>query len=192
MEKYADGARKVLDELLQALAEALSLDKRAFSRYFDQESSEINVRINYYPPSPDPTSTLGITAHSDPSALTLLAQFESSNGLQMFKDEQWFTVHWPCNTLLVNVGDLMEIMSDGILKSPWHRVATQSELDRFSVALFYNPPPGVEIGSVQDGMYARGGYKKVVVKEYIENSYRVSPAPCKAIMFAKETNDNPV
>lgn len=152
MEKYADGARKVLDELLQALAEALSLDKRAFSRYFDQESTEIDVRINYYPPSPDPTSTLGITAHSDASALTLLTQFESSNGLQIFKDDQWFTVHWPCNTLLVNVGDLLEIMSDCILKSPWHRSATQSELYRFSVALFYTPAPGVEIGPVQDGM----------------------------------------
>ncbi|XP_075493762.1 protein LATERAL BRANCHING OXIDOREDUCTASE 1-like isoform X1 [Primulina tabacum] len=193
MEKYADGARKILDELLQALAEALSVDKRAFSQYFDQETTEINVRINYYPPSPDPTSTLGITAHSDASALTLLTQFESSNCLQIFKDDQWFTVHWPCNTLLVTVGDLMEIMSDGILKSPWHRAATQSEVDRFSVALFYTPPPGVEIVPVQDGMHARGGYKKVVVKEYIENSYRVNPAPCKrAIMFAKEANNNPV
>ncbi|XP_073146849.1 protein SRG1-like [Henckelia pumila] len=182
MEKYADGARKTLDELLQALAEASSVDKRAFSQYFDQESSEINVRINYYPPSPDPTSTLGITAHSDASALTLLTQFESSNGLQIFKDDQWFTVHWPCNTLLVTIGDLMEIMSNGIFKSPWHRAASQSQLDRFSVALFYNPPAGVEIGPVQDGMY-----KKVVVSEYIENLYKVSPAPCKqAIMFAKE------
>ncbi|KZV38837.1 hypothetical protein F511_32404 [Dorcoceras hygrometricum] len=187
MEKYAEGAREILDELLQALAEALSLDRRAFSQYFDHESSEINVRINYYPPSPNPASTLGITAHSDASSLTLLTQFESSNGLQIFKDDRWFTVQWPCNTLLVNIGDLMEIMSNGVLRSPWHRAATQSEVERFSVALFYNPPGGIEIEPMQDGICGGGGYRKVVAREYIENYHKVSPAPYKQpIMFAKE------
>lgn len=185
IEKFVKAGRELLDELLQALAEAISLDTRSFSRYFDPKTSEINVRINYYPPCPRPDLTLGIVPHSDGSALTLLTQFGSSNGLQVFKDSQWITVPWPCNSLLVNLGDFIEIMSNGRLKSSWHRAATQSDMDRFSVALFYNPPARVEIGPVKDGESIEE-YKKVVVEEYLKHYYKVSPTDTKeVIMFAK-------
>ncbi|KAK6143615.1 hypothetical protein DH2020_023963 [Rehmannia glutinosa] len=189
IEKYVKAAREVLDELLQALAEAISLDKGAFSQYFDQKSSEINVRVNYYPPCPRPDLALGITPHTDGSALTLLLQFESSNGLQVCKDNQWLTVPWPCNTLLVNLGDFIEIMSNGRLKSSWHRAMTQSDTDRFSVALFYIPPAQMEIGPVKDGEPIDEEYKKVVVGEYLKHFYKVNPTATKeAIMFAKRAD----
>ncbi|KAK6120998.1 hypothetical protein DH2020_045268 [Rehmannia glutinosa] len=161
IEKYVKAAREVLDELLQALAEAISLDKGAFSQYFDQKTSEINC------------------PHT-------LAPFESSNGLQVCKDNQWLTVPWPCNTLLVNLGDFIEIMSNGRLKSSWHRAVTQSDTDRFSVALFYIPPAQLEIGPVKDGEPIDEEYKKVVVGEYLKHFYKVNPTATKeAIMFAK-------
>ncbi|PIN19768.1 Iron/ascorbate family oxidoreductase [Handroanthus impetiginosus] len=185
IEKYVKATRKLMNELLQALAKAISLDKQSFSQYFNPNTSEINVRVNYYPPCPRPDLALGITPHTDASALTLLMQFESSNGLQVFKDDHWLTVPWPCNTLLVNLGDLMEIMSNGRLKSPWHRVMTQSEMGRSLIALFYNPPAQVEIGPVK-GEEAMEEYKKVVVKEYLKHFYKVSPTASKvAIMYAK-------
>lgn len=84
MEKYVKVARQVLDELLQALAEAISVDKRSF----DPKTSEINVRVNYYPICPCPDLTMGIVSHTDASALTLLTQFGSENGLKLFKDNQ--------------------------------------------------------------------------------------------------------
>ncbi|KAI3448192.1 hypothetical protein Pfo_004857 [Paulownia fortunei] len=185
IEKYVKAAREVLDELLQALAEAISLDRRAFLQYFDPEMSEINVRVNYYPPCPRPDLALGITPHTDASALTLLMQFGSSNGLQVFKDSQWLTVPWPSNTLLVNMGDLIEIMSNGRLESSWHRAVTQSDTDRFSVALFYNPPAQVEIGPAEDGESIEE-YKKVVVGDYLKHFYKINPTATKeTIMFAK-------
>lgn len=177
-------ARQVLDELLEALAEAISVDKRSFTQYFDPETSEINVRINYYPICPRPNLTMGIVPHTDASALTLLTQFGSENGLQLYKDNQWVTVPWPCNTLLVNVGDLTEIMSNGKLNSSWHRVVARPDTDRFSVALFYSPSAQVEIGPVDDGEPIK--YKKVVVGEYLKHLYKVSPTATKeAIMFAR-------
>lgn len=62
IEKYVKAGRDILDELLEALAEAVSLDKRAFLQFLDSELSEINVRVNYYPPCPKPDSTFGIPA----------------------------------------------------------------------------------------------------------------------------------
>lgn len=189
VEKYVKGGRDILDELLEALAEAVSLDKRAFLQFLDSELSEINVRVNYYPPCPKPDSTFGIPPHTDASALSLLIQFESTNGLEVFKDGKWLTVPWQCSTLLVNLGDLVEIMSNGKLKSSWHRAMTRSDTDRFSVALFYNPPAEMEIGPVKDGEYSIEEYKKVVVGEYVNNFYKISPTSTKeaTILFSKIT-----
>lgn len=188
-ETYLLEARKVLDELLQALAEALSLERNGFVKYFDPNNSEINVRVNYYPPCPRPDLALGITPHSDASALTLLMQFDATGGLQVLRDQKWLTVPWPSDALLVNVGDFLEIMSNGRLKSPWHRVVTQMEVERFSVALFYNPPSSAEIvpEPVEDsaGQDGGGGFRKVVVGDYLKHFYEISPTEEKqAIMYA--------
>ncbi|KAL8513807.1 hypothetical protein ACS0TY_013062 [Phlomoides rotata] len=180
IEKYVTACRELLNELLEALAQAISIDSQSFSRYFDPETSEINVRINYYPSCPRPDLTLGLVQHSDASVLTLLNQFGSSNGLQVFKDGQWINVPWPCNTLLVNLGDFIEIMSNGRLKSSWHRAVAQLDTDRASVALFYNPPAQVEIGPVEDEEPIK--YKKIVLEEYLKQFYKSSPTADKGFI----------
>ncbi|KAK6945966.1 Non-hem dioxygenase N-terminal domain [Dillenia turbinata] len=186
VEKYVEEARKVLDELLQALAEALSLEQQTFSQYFDPIESEIKVRINYYPPCPRPDLALGITPHSDASALTLLMQFESGGGLQVYKKNKWVTVPWPQETLLLNIGDLLEIMSNGKFQSPWHRAITQMRAERFSVVLFYNPPSSAEIDPAKAGDKDEVVYKKINVGDYVKNYYKVNPTTNKeAITFAR-------
>lgn len=188
MERYVDEARKVCDDLLQALAEALSLHTHVFLHQFEPNKSELKLRINYYPPCPRPDLAMGLCPHSDASGLTLLMQFEASECLQVLKDERWITVPWPPDTLLVNFGDFMEIMSNGRFISPWHRVlVTQSNVERFSVAVFYNPPPDADIEPIQDEKEDSGKrrYKKVVVSEYLQQFYKLSPTPTKqAILFA--------
>lgn len=80
-------------------------------------------------------------------------------------------------------------MSNGRLKSPWHRVVTQMEVERFSVFVFYNPPSSAEIvpepvvDSVeQDG---GGGFRKVGVGDYLKHFYEISPTEEKqAITYA--------
>ncbi|KAM1106497.1 hypothetical protein ACFX2I_003398 [Malus domestica] len=83
IEQYVHEARTILNDLLEALAEALSLEKHVFLQNFDPKDSEINVRVNYYPPCPRPDHALSLTPHSDTSALTLLMQFNTARGLQV-------------------------------------------------------------------------------------------------------------
>ncbi|XP_050364836.1 protein SRG1-like [Argentina anserina] len=190
IEQYVAEARHIFNDILEALAEAISLERHVFLRNFDPHESEINVRVNYYPPCPRPDQALGLTPHTDASALTLLLQFEAGRGLQVLRDTKWVTVPWPKEAMLVNVGDLLEIMSNGMCKSPWHRVVTQMDVERFSVALFYNPSPQTEIEPIgiralanEDDVEA---YKKVVVGEYLQHFYSISPTVKKqAISFAK-------
>ncbi|XP_076894773.1 protopine O-dealkylase-like [Bidens hawaiensis] len=187
MEKYVEESRKMLDDLLQDLAESLSMDRNAFLQHFEPEQSEIKVRVNYYPPCPRPDLAIGLMPHSDASGLTLLLEFGATGALQVYKGSNWVTLEWPNdNSLLVNIGDLVEIMSNGVLKSVWHQVRTQLDVERFSLVYFYNPPPQCTIGPVVGGSLMEEMYKKVVVEDYVSNFYKVSPATSKeAIMYAK-------
>ncbi|XP_021717142.1 probable 2-oxoglutarate/Fe(II)-dependent dioxygenase [Chenopodium quinoa] len=187
IERYAEEARKLSDEILQALAEALSLEKIAFVKYLDPKTREINVRINYYPPCPKPNSTIGLSPHTDGSVLTLLMQFDTSGGLQvMHKDKKiWLSVPWPTDALLVNAGDFLEIMSNGKVQSSWHRAVTQADSERYSLALFCNPPLSKEIEPVKSDDSSDYEYKKVVVSDYLQHFYKVSPTLSKvAIQYA--------
>lgn len=184
-ESYVEEAKKVCDELLQALAESLSLDKNSFIQYFDPNTREINIRVNYYPPCPEPNLTLSFNPHTDASALSLLVQFSSSGTLQVMHNNKWLTVPWPRDALLVNVGDLLEIMSHGRVKSPWHRVVAQADVERYSVATFFNPPSSIEIEPVKGDTLKGNVYKKVVVSDYLRHVYKISPTTSKeAIKFA--------
>ncbi|KVI10847.1 protein SRG1-like [Cynara cardunculus var. scolymus] len=189
IETYVEKSRKVLDGLLQDLAASLSLDENAFLQYFEPKQSEVKVRVNYYPPCPRPDLAIGIMPHSDASGLTLLLEFGATSGLQVLKDNLWTTLQWPeDNSLLVNIGDLVEIISNGVFKSPWHRVRTQLDVERFSLAYFYNPPAKSEIGPEVGGDSAEVTYKKVVVEDYVSNFYKISPRPSKEAMeYAKLT-----
>lgn len=193
MERYVEEARALMDFLLVALAEALSLQNyHAFLQYFHPQHSEIKVRVNYYPPCPEPHLALGLNPHSDSSALTLLTQFGSSRGLQVLSKDRttWLALAWPQDHMLVIIGDLLEIMSNGIVQSAWHRVVTHKDEERGSIALFYSPPPKTRIQPVDiaedEERGGGGGYKEVVVEDYVRHFYRVTPTMDKvAINFAK-------
>ncbi|RWR73911.1 protein SRG1-like protein [Cinnamomum micranthum f. kanehirae] len=186
MEKYVEEARKICDELLQALAEALGLDTKSFLRYLEPSESIVNVRVNYYPPCPRPDLAMGLTSHSDGSVLTLLAQFGETDGLEVFKEATWVRLAFPPEALVVVVGDFLEIMSNGILQSPWHRAVTHKDKERFSTALFYNPPLQAEIEPVKELRTGEIRYKKVVMGDYLKHYYDVHPCKEKqAIRFAK-------
>lgn len=186
MVRYAEETRIILNDLLQAMSEALSSDKNVFLKNFEPKRSELKIRTNYYPPCPRPDLAVGLTPHSDASGLTLLIQFGAENGLQVLRDQKWMSPIWPEDMLLVNIGDLMEIMSNGSLTSSWHRAITSTNCERFSVAVFYNPPPDAEIEPIQDEKSSDAMYRKVNVREYVEHYYKVSPTVGKeAIMYAK-------
>ncbi|KDP31635.1 hypothetical protein JCGZ_15373 [Jatropha curcas] len=126
------------------MARSLNLEEDSFlKQYEDQEV--MAARFNYYPTCPRPDSVLGVKAHSDGSAITFLLQDKEVEGLQMFKDDQWHRVPIIPHAFVVNAGDQMQIMSNGIFKSPVHRVVTNTETERMSIAVFCIPDSEKEI-----------------------------------------------
>ncbi|XP_068658173.1 1-aminocyclopropane-1-carboxylate oxidase homolog 4-like [Aristolochia californica] len=92
-----------------------------------------------YPHCPQPYLTLGINSHTDPLVLTILLQSEVE-GLQAKIGEDWINIKPMHGALVVNIGDLLQIMSNGVYKSVEHRVVANSNKDsRISIAAFLGP-----------------------------------------------------
>ncbi|KAL5539444.1 hypothetical protein UlMin_044984 [Ulmus minor] len=144
LEEYSVNIKKLTEEISKAMAKSLNLEENSFLNQFGEEST-LKVRFNYYSRCQRPDLVLGLRPHADGTGYTIILQDEVE-GLQTLKDEQWFTIPTISDALLVLMGDQMEIMSNGIFKSPVHRVVTNSETDRLSVAMFYSPDPNKEIG----------------------------------------------
>ncbi|CAI8605383.1 unnamed protein product [Vicia faba] len=98
-----------------------------------------SIKINYYPPCPQPDNVLGLKAHTDSCALTVLFQNNDVEGLQINKDGTWFSVKPLPNAFIVSLGDVMEVMTNGVYKSTTHRAIVNSEKERLSIATFYGP-----------------------------------------------------
>ncbi|XWS13824.1 hypothetical protein CRYUN_Cryun36dG0071700 [Craigia yunnanensis] len=94
-----------------------------------------SIVCHYYPACPRPELTLGVRKHADPGILTLLLQNEIS-GLQVLHEGQWFDVHPIRGGLVVNIGDLLKIISNDKLKSVKHRVTANHVGPRISVPCF--------------------------------------------------------
>ncbi|KAI3473964.1 hypothetical protein Pfo_028538 [Paulownia fortunei] len=103
-----------------------------------EDGSQLMV-VNCYPPCPQPDLTLGMPPHSDYGFLTLLLQDEVK-GLQIQHQDKWVTVQPIPGSFVVNVGDHLEIFSNGRYKSVLHRVLVNSKNYRISVASLHSLP----------------------------------------------------
>ncbi|XP_075651697.1 protein SRG1-like [Castanea sativa] len=137
----------VIEIILTAMARSLDLEDNCFLDQYGKEG-KMNAGFNYYPKCPRPDLVIGIEEHTDAAAITFLLQDNEVEGLQFQKDNQWFKVPIIPEALLVIVGDQAEIMSNGIFKSPVHRVVTNSERERISLAVFCLPGFNEEIGPI--------------------------------------------
>ncbi|KAK1559750.1 hypothetical protein Q3G72_017959 [Acer saccharum] len=147
LEEYSLKTKIVTEIVSKAMAKSLNLEENCFLNQFG-ERSQYQARFNYYSRCQRPDLVLGLKPHADGTGYTTILQDEE--GLQVLKDEQWFTVPKLSEAFLVLLGDQMEIMTNGIFKSPVHRVVTSSERERISVVVFYTPEVNKEFGPEDD------------------------------------------
>ncbi|KAI3771755.1 hypothetical protein L6452_02922 [Arctium lappa] len=149
LDEYSSKIELINEVVLKALARSLNLEENCFLNQYGTNSS-MSARFNYYPPCEWPDKVLGVKPHADGSAITVLLQDKEVEGLQILKDDQWVGVPIVRDALTINVGDQMEIMSNGIFKSPVHRVLINSENERMTVAMFCMPQTEKDIGPEDD------------------------------------------
>nr|QWQ66225.1 Fe(II)/2-oxoglutarate-dependent dioxygenase 1 [Phlegmariurus tetrastichus] len=125
-------------EILRYLASAVKIDPSKLTKHCTGTNS--GLRLNYYPICDRPADTLGLSAHADDDALTILYE-DQVGGLQVQRDNKWFAVKPQPNTLVVNVGDILQVWSNDLYTSVVHRVVVNNQKRRVSAALFLYPEP---------------------------------------------------
>ncbi|KAG0480115.1 hypothetical protein HPP92_010709 [Vanilla planifolia] len=168
-ETYAKHIVNVVDELLRSLSVGMSLEGYALKEALGGDELEYLLKINYYPPCPRPDLALGVVAHTDMSAITLLVPNEVP-GLQVFKDDLWFDVNHVPNALIVHIGDQIEILSNGKYKSVLHRTTVNKDKARMSWPVFVSPPPERIVGPLP-GLVSEENPAKYKTKKFKDYQY---------------------
>jgi gibberellin 2beta-dioxygenase len=71
-------------------------------------SNTCYLRLNHYPPCPEPSGAFGLVPHTDSDFLTVLYQ-DQVGGLQLMKDGRWLNVKPNSDALIINIGDLFQV-----------------------------------------------------------------------------------
>ncbi|XP_004490337.1 protein SRG1-like [Cicer arietinum] len=144
LDTYCLELKKVCITIIKHMEKALKVEPNEMVELFDDLSQ--SMRLNYYPPCPQPENVIGLNPHSDAGALTILLQANDIEGLQIRKDGQWIPIKPITNAFVINVGDISEILTNGIYRSIEHRATVNSKKERISIATFHRPQRNKVIG----------------------------------------------
>ncbi|OIW11314.1 hypothetical protein TanjilG_20463 [Lupinus angustifolius] len=144
---YAEETKHLFLTIMEAILESLGIKESNKEEETegkdnilkDFENCSHMMVANFYPPCPEPNLTLGMPPHSDYGFLTLLLQDEVE-GLQIQFQGKWVTIQPIPNAFIVNVGDHLEIFSNGKYKSVLHRVLVNEMKSRVSVTSLHSLP----------------------------------------------------
>ncbi|PWA65801.1 2-oxoglutarate (2OG) and Fe(II)-dependent oxygenase superfamily protein [Artemisia annua] len=186
VETYSTEIRKLCKHLLQFIALSLGLNGNVFEEMFGESVQAI--RMNYYPACPRPDLVLGLSPHSDGSALTVLQQGKGNAvGLQILKNNTWVPIQPVPNALVINIGDTVEVLTNGRYKSSEHRAVTHKQKDRLSIVTFYAPSYDIEIGPMPEMVDERSPskYRRYNHGEYSRHYVTNKLQGKKTLDFAK-------
>ncbi|THU65092.1 hypothetical protein C4D60_Mb01t21150 [Musa balbisiana] len=140
MREFATGLEKLAERLLDLLCENLGLEEGYLKNaFYGSKGPNFGTKVSNYPPCPRPELIHGLRAHTDAGGIILLFQDDRVSGLQLLKDGQWIDVPPMHHSIVVNLGDQLEVITNGKYKSVLHRVLARSDGNRMSIASFYNP-----------------------------------------------------
>lgn len=171
VELYSTELQKVGDEIFANMSLLMGMERESLKDIHGV--MKLGIRMNYYPSCARPDLVLGVSPHSDASSLTLLLQDDEITGLQIKHKGIWVPVKPIPNALVVNIGDVMEVLSNGVYRSVEHRAVTNQENPRISIATFFIPEDELEIGplgSMVDEAHRPRMYKKVKYIDYLRHT----------------------
>ncbi|XP_031497635.1 gibberellin 3-beta-dioxygenase 1-like [Nymphaea colorata] len=145
IEEYETEMKHFAERLMELILSSLGLrkDDVEWAKNGFEHTNGV-LQMNSYPMCPQPTTAMGLAAHTDSSVMTLLYQ-TSIAGLQVMKDGHWITVPPIPGAMVINLGDLLHILSNACFTAPLHRALVSQTHHRLSFAYFWGPPADTNV-----------------------------------------------
>jgi len=110
MKQFALELEKLAEHLLDLLCENLGLEKGYLKKvFYGSKGPNFGTKVSNYPPCPTPDLIKGLRAHTDAGGIILLFQDDKVSGLQLLKDDQWIDVPPMRHSIVINLGDQLEV-----------------------------------------------------------------------------------
>ncbi|KAL4581587.1 hypothetical protein LXL04_006110 [Taraxacum kok-saghyz] len=185
--EYLKTCDLVVKTLLKLLIKGLGIPTlHEINEPFLMGSKRIN--LNYYPVCPNPELSIGASGHSDVSTLTVLLQDETGGlYVRKFGSDSWVHVPPIMGSFTINIGDALQIMSNGRYKSVEHKVVANRYENRISVPIFVNPRGSDIIGPLPEVINngEKALYKQVLYSDYVKHFFRKSTNGKDTVDYAK-------
>lgn len=198
LNEYTVAVRRMTCQVLELMAEGLGMEDRdAFTRLVLHKESDSMLRVNHYPPRPElkllqqhhggsgSGRVTGFGEHTDPQIISVLRS-NATSGLEIaLRDGAWVSVPPDQTSFFVNVGDALQVLTNGRFRSGRHRVMVNSVRPRVSVIFFGGPPPRETLAPLPQlvGEGRRSRYREFTWREYKASAYRTKLAANRLCHF---------
>lgn len=159
-------------ELLRAIAIHLGIGEFYFDKHIHNGNSILRA-IHYPPITSEPKSAVRAEQHEDINLITLLVG-ASAEGLQLLnRQKEWLDITAPEGCLVVNVGDMLQRLTNNKLKSTTHRVVNPPRekwhTSRFSIPFFTHPRSEMRLDCLPSCVSEKHpvGYAPISAGEYL-------------------------
>ncbi|XP_027922353.1 1-aminocyclopropane-1-carboxylate oxidase homolog 1-like isoform X2 [Vigna unguiculata] len=133
--EYTEKIRAFGLTMFELFSEALGLPT-SYLNELDSTKGEFHL-CHFSPPCPEPELTMSSSNHTDMSFMTILLQ-DQIGGLEVLHENQWVDVHPVHGSLVINIGDLLQLLTNDMFISVYHRVLSRDIGPRISVASFFS------------------------------------------------------
>jgi isopenicillin N synthase-like dioxygenase len=163
--------------LLRAIALYLNLEEDYFETFVHNGNSILRA-IHYPPITQEPKSAIRAEQHEDINLITLLVG-ASADGLQILtKQNEWIGVTSLPDQIVVNVGDMLQRLTNNKLKSTTHRVVNPPRnmwhTSRFSIPFFLHPKSSMDLTCLESCIDEghEKAYPDATAGEYLDERLR--------------------
>ncbi|MEM6449296.1 MAG: 2-oxoglutarate and iron-dependent oxygenase domain-containing protein [Cyanobacteria bacterium P01_D01_bin.105] len=166
-----------LEACATQLMEACALYLKQPPDFFTTQVTEGQtiLRVIHYPPIPEDITPNSQRAapHEDINLITLLCE-ATTPGLELLKpDGTWLPIQPIAGQIIVDTGDMLQSLSNGLLKSTTHRVVNpnNSRNRRFSMPFFVHPCPDFDLTPLPECIQRMGNeplYPAQTASEYLQ------------------------
>ncbi|EPS65504.1 gibberellin 2 oxidase, partial [Genlisea aurea] len=197
VKEYVKKVKKMASEALEMLSQEMKIgEKDCLSRLINDDKSDCLFRLNHYPPvrhhgGSVRRNLIGFGEHTDPQIISVLRS-NNISGLQIcLRDGAWVSVPPDHTAFFFNVGDVLQVMTNGRFRSAKHRVVVgdggEGEKSRVSMVFFGGPPLNKTINAVSSLMEEgeESSYQEFTWSQYKTSAYKTRLGDDRLRLFQK-------